>query len=248
MSGGNEKYRFEWKYSLSLPQAELMAGRLKQHLKPDPHAVGGSYTVRSLYFDDWKNSAYEQKLMGVYARQKWRVRIYNYSDDRISLERKKKRGNYIFKESAPLSREEFGQILAGDFGFLLQRQENLCREFWVECTSALLRPKVIVDYRRTPLILKEGTVRLTFDEDVRAAVGSFDIFDPGLPVISAQEPDKVLLEVKYTEFLPRFIRQLLSDGAKEYHSFSKYVACYEAARHLTNLSAGIGKSRLFMED
>jgi hypothetical protein len=245
---GNEKYRFEWKYFLSLPQAELLAGRVKQHLQPDPHAVGGSYTVRSLYFDDWKNSAYEQKLMGVYARQKWRVRIYNYSDDRISLERKKKRGNYIFKESASLSREEFGQILAGDFGFLLRRQENLCREFWVECTSALLRPKVIVDYRRTPLILKEGTVRLTFDEDVRAAVGSFDIFDPDLPVISAQEPDKVLLEVKYTEFLPRFIQQLLSDGAKEYRSFSKYVACYEAARHLTNLSAGIGKSRLFMED
>lgn len=245
---GNEKYRFEWKYFLSLPQAELLAGRLQQHLQPDSHAVGGSYTIRSLYFDDWKNSAYEQKLMGVYARQKWRVRIYNYSDDRISLERKKKRGNYIFKESAPLSREEFGQILAGDFGFLLQRQENLCREFWVECTSALLRPKVIVDYRRTPLILKEGTVRLTFDEDVRAAVGSFDIFDPALPVISAQEPDKVLLEVKYTEFLPRFIQQLLSDGAKEYRSFSKYVACYEAARHLTNLSAGIGKSRLFMED
>ncbi len=225
-----------------------MAGRLKQHLKPDPHAVGGSYTVRSLYFDDWKNSAYEQKLMGVYARQKWRVRIYNYSDERISLERKKKRGNYIFKESASLNREEFEQIVAGDYGFLLRRQENLCREFWVECTSALLRPKVIVDYRRTPLILEEGTVRLTFDEDVRAAVGSFDIFDPALPVISAQEPDKVLLEVKYTEFLPRFIRQLLSDGAKEYHSFSKYVACYEAARHLTNLSAGIGKSRLFMED
>ena len=186
--------------------------------------------------------------MGVYARQKWRVRIYNYKDDRISLERKKKRGNYIFKESAPLSREEFERIVAGDFGFLLRRQENLCREFWVECTAALLRPKVIVDYRRTPLILEEGTVRLTFDEDVRAAVGSFDIFDPALPVISAQEPDKVLLEVKYTEFLPRFIRQLLSDGAKEYHSFSKYVACYEAARHLTNLSAGIGKSRLFMED
>ena len=248
MNGENEKYRYEWKYFLSLPEAELLARRLKQHLTPDPHAVGGSYNIRSLYFDDWKDSAYREKLMGVYARQKWRVRIYNYSDARISLEKKMKRGHYIHKESADLNREEFERILAGDYGFLLRREENLCREFYVGCVTDLLRPKVIVDYRRTPLIMEAGTVRLTFDEDIRAAVGGFDIFDPGLPVISAQEPDKVLLEVKYTEFLPQLIRQLLSEGAREFHSFSKYVACWDAARHLTDLTAGIGKTSLQMED
>ncbi len=248
MNGENVKYRYEWKYFLSLPEAELLARRLKQHLAPDPHAAGGSYNIRSLYFDDWKDSAYREKLMGVYARQKWRVRIYNYSDDKIALERKKKRGQYIHKESADLTREEFERLLAGDYEFLLRREENLCREFYVGCVTDILRPKVIVDYRRTPLILEAGTVRLTFDEDIRAAVGGFDIFDRRLPVISAQEPDKVLLEVKYTEFLPQLIRQLLSEGAREFQSFSKYVACCNAARHLTNLAAGMAKTSLRMED
>lgn len=41
--------------------------------------------------------------------------------------------------------------------------------------------RVIVDYDREPWILDAGTVRVTFDMGVRAAVGSWDIFDPTLP-------------------------------------------------------------------
>ena len=50
----------------------------------------------------------------------------------------------------------------------------------------MLRPRVIVDYEREPWILDAGTVRITFDMDVRAAVDGFDIFDRArtLPVLS----------------------------------------------------------------
>lgn len=174
-------YRNEWKYLIPHSDAELLRRRLLPIMKLDRHAQNGGYEIRSLYFDDWKNSAYEQKKMGVYSRKKWRIRIYNYSDRKIALERKKKSGSYIYKESVDLSREEFEQILAGDYAFLLKREENLCGEFYVECVAELLRPKVIVDYDRVPLILDEGTVRITFDDHVRAAVGGFQIF--GTPAI-----------------------------------------------------------------
>ena len=42
----------------------------------------------------------------------------------------------------------------------------------------LLRPRVIVDYEREPWILDAGTVRITFDMNVRAAVDGFDVFRP----------------------------------------------------------------------
>ena len=206
--------------------------------------MDGSYEIRSLYFDDWMNSAYEQKLMGVYFRKKWRIRIYNYSDRKISLERKIKEGNYIFKESASLSREEVERILAGDYAFLLRREENLCREFYVECVSHLERPKVIVDYNRVPLILQEGTVRITFDSNIHAAVGGFDIFDASLPVIAAQSPGFLVLEVKYTEFLPQLIKQLLPLDGQESSAFSKYVACDEAAHQITDATAGVSKTAM----
>ncbi len=236
-------YRYEWKYLISLPEAELLRRRLLSVLHPDSHAgPDGGYEIRSLYFDDWRSSAYEQKMMGVYARKKWRIRVYNCSDRVISLERKKKRGNYIYKESAKLTREELDKILAGDYGFLLRKGNNLCGEFYTECVTELLRPKVIVDYHRIPLILKEGTVRVTFDSDVRAAVGGFQLFDPTLPVISAMPPDVLVLEVKYTAFLPRLVQQLLPTDAREFVAFSKYTACWDAAHHLTDVTAGLTKT------
>ena len=48
--------------------------------------------------------------------------------------------------------------------------ESLCREFYVEYMNNMLRPRVIVDYEREPWILDAGTVRVTFDMNVRAAV------------------------------------------------------------------------------
>ncbi len=237
-------YRNEWKYVISLKESELLKKRLMPYVKLDSHAVDGGYEIRSLYFDDYKNSAYVQKLMGVYTRKKWRIRIYNFSDSKIALERKRKQGNYIFKESADLTREEFEKILEGDVGFMLGRKENLCKEFFVEHTVNLLRPKVIVDYDRVPLILDEGTVRITFDSEICAAVGGFDIFDPTLPRLPAQEQGRLVLEVKYTEFIPQLLRLLLPADGQEFVAFSKYVACYEAVHHLTDVTAGISKTNL----
>ena len=120
-------------------------------------------------------------------RKKYRIRIYNYSDRSIKLERKKKFGSYIYKESAPLTKEEFYKILNGEYEFLLTSKYPLCREFYVECISNFMRPRTIVDYERVPWIMDEGTVRITFDSDVRAAVGGYDIFDSTLPTLPVLE-------------------------------------------------------------
>lgn len=67
---------------------------------------------------------------------------------------------------------------------MLHSPHRLCQEFYTECVSNVLRPRVIVDYDREPWILDAGTVRVTFDMGVRAAVGSWDIFDPTLPTLA----------------------------------------------------------------
>lgn len=242
MEEKKQVYRNEWKYVISLKEAELLQKRLEPILSYDSHAVNGTYVIRSLYFDDYANSAYEQKLMGVFERQKWRIRIYNYKDSLIALERKKKKGNYVYKEMVKLNRREFQSILDCDFRFLLSRPEPLCQAFYVECMTKVLRPKVIVDYDRRPMVYEAGTVRITLDSFIRAAYGSFDIFDQSLPTLPAIEPERLVLEVKYTEFLPKMLEGMLPTNGQEFTSFSKYVACYDAAHHITNVCAGINKS------
>ena len=229
-----EQYRHEWKYLIDTAQKELICRRLTPFLTLDKHASSGSYMIRSLYFDDYFNNAYTEKDAGVLERSKYRIRIYNCSDASIKLERKKKFGSYIFKEAAKLSREEVYKILDGDYAFLLHSPYPLCREFYIECVSNVMRPRTIVDYDRVPWILDAGTVRITFDMDVRAAVGSFDIFDDTLPTLPVLEPGKCVMEVKYTEFLPRFVRDVLPDRASEFTALSKYVLCYEKTEYLNS--------------
>lgn len=229
-----EQYRNEWKYLIDTAQKEAICKRLDPFLQLDKHAQNGGYMIRSLYFDDYYQSAYEEKDAGVLQRKKYRIRIYNCSDKSIKLERKKKFGAYIYKEAASLTREEVYKILDGDYEFLLHSDKSLLREFYVECMSHVLRPRTIVDYDREPWILDEGTVRITFDMDVRAAVGGFDIFDDTLPLLHVLKPGKCVMEVKFTEFLPQFVREVLPDRASEFTAVSKYVLCYEKTEYMNS--------------
>lgn len=136
----SEVYRHELKYRISYAEKAALELRLAPLLRRDAHAKPGGYRIRSLYFDDWWNSAYGEKEAGVFLRKKYRIRIYDGSDAVIKLERKKKVGSYIYKEDAALTREETGRILRGDYGVLLASPQNLCREFYVECVSHVLRP------------------------------------------------------------------------------------------------------------
>ena len=225
------KYRHEWKYLINEGEQALISQRLCLIAHSDPHAGADGYFIRSLYFDDYWNSAYSEKQSGILERKKYRIRIYNCSDRVIKLERKKKFGSYIYKEDATLTRDEFFRILDGDYEFLLRSSQQLCREFYFECVSNVLRPRCIVDYERQPWICDEGTVRITFDRSVRAAIGSFDIFDPTLPTLSVLEPGKLVMEVKYTEFLPKTVHDVLPANGSEFSEVSKYVLCYEKTQY-----------------
>lgn len=223
-------YRHELKYLINLPDWAMLVSRLPAVVQRDPHAgANGEYHIRSLYFDDYWNTAYEEKELGILTRRKYRIRIYNCEDKVIRLERKSKYGPYIHKESAPLTRDEAERILGGDYGFLLRSPHNLLREFYFECTSRIMRPRVIVDYDREPFVMEAGDVRITFDKHVRAGMGAFALFDPALPTVEVLRGDQMILEVKFTSFLPRLVRQLLPPGACELTAASKYVLCCDAA-------------------
>ena len=227
-------YRNEWKYFISQWERMALRQRFREVMKPDPYARDGTYMIRSIYFDDYWNSAYNDKMAGVNERIKYRIRIYDYSDRSIKLERKMKVGSYIHKDSASITREEFEQIMEGRYDFLLGHKHQLCREFYYECTSKVMRPKVIVDYEREPYIMEEGDVRITFDSNVRAAAATEHIFDPNLPSFEVFPTGKLVMEVKFTEFLPQLIRDVLPPREQEISAISKYTYCYEQVYYRTD--------------
>ena len=224
------KYRHELKYLINLPDWALLKTRLAGVIPRDPNVdESGEYWIRSLYFDDYWNTAYEDKEAGVLQRQKYRLRVYNCADTVISLERKSKYGPYIHKVGAPLTRDETEALLAGEYEFLKRSSHSLLRNFYFECTSHIMRPRVIVDYDREPFVLETGDVRITFDKHIRAGFGRMDLFDPKLPTVDVLPANQMIMEVKFTEYLPRIVRKLLPPRASILTSASKYVLCCDVA-------------------
>ncbi|MBN1777841.1 MAG: polyphosphate polymerase domain-containing protein [Clostridiales bacterium] len=231
------RFRHELKYLINLPDWALLKTRMAGVMERDKNAgETGEYWIRSLYFDDYWNSAFEDKEAGVELRHKYRLRIYDCRDTVINLERKLKIGPYIHKESAPITRMQYGMLMEGNYLFLEKSEHKLLREFYFECTSRVMRPRVMVDYDREPFVMGAGDVRITFDKHVRAGFGKMDLFDPFLPMAEVLPANQMIMEIKYTEFLPRIIRQLLPPRSSIMTAASKYVLCCNAAVREQNLN------------
>ncbi|WP_409347079.1 polyphosphate polymerase domain-containing protein [Paenibacillus sp. MBLB4367] len=220
------KYRHELKYYMNHHQYQIIRQQLKHLLKRDRNAdAAGDYHIRSLYFDDIDNKALHEKLGGVRDREKYRMRIYNFSDKVIHLEKKIKKNDYIAKVKERLTREMADAILAGDYEVLNVPEKPLLYEVYREMKSRLLRPKVIVDYIREAYISYAGNVRITFDKQLRTGLNSVDIFNPELSTIHAYDNNFIVFEVKYDEFLPEYIRTAIQAEGLIRQSNSKYVIC-----------------------
>ncbi len=97
-------YRHEWKHIINLSDMIILQGQLPAVMTPDPYAIGGTYEIRSLYFDDPTDKALREKLDGVNRREKFRIRYYNGDTSLIHLEKKSKIGGLGSKSSAVLTK------------------------------------------------------------------------------------------------------------------------------------------------
>ena len=67
-STAKERFRHELKYLISYAQKADLNVRMAPLLGLDKHASNGGYMIRSLYFDDYWNTAYREKVDGVLLR------------------------------------------------------------------------------------------------------------------------------------------------------------------------------------
>lgn len=217
------KYRHEYKYPITACDREILIRRLGQVMTPDKHAgPTGAYLIRSLYFDNFADKAYFEKVNGTNPRSKFRIRIYNNSDSMITLEKKVKAGELTQKLQARLTREEYEKIVSGDIEWMLKDGRGVVAELYAQMKGYSLKPKTLVEYTRMPYIYDPGNVRVTIDMDIRTGIFSDNLFDPK-PLVPTGELD--VLEVKFDEYLPDIIRYLVSPVSRDRQSVSKYEIC-----------------------
>ena len=220
-------YRHELKYFLNRGDYILLSQKLKLAMEKDEYAklTGGEYFIRSLYFDDYNDTAFREKLDGTDNRDKFRIRIYNMQDDVIKLECKHKKDGFIRKQSVGLSRAECDRLLFGNYRFLLDRPEPFARRMFAEFANKRLRPVVIVDYTREAYVFPLQDVRITFDKDIHTGYRSVDLFNADIPTYPVVDDYDMVMEVKYNLYMPSYIRSLLQVDAQARSAISKYCLC-----------------------
>ncbi len=231
LSQQGKKYRQEIKLLLTWADYLVTRGRLRALLMSDEHAGPiGDYWIRSLYLDDVKASAYWEKITGASDRKKYRIRIYDGSDAVIKLECKEKHGSCIRKRSTSISRDTYESLIQGDYSVLAQYEDPLCHEVLSMANRNGLSPSVVVDYDREAYVYPVSNVRLTFDKNLHAAVESSDIFDLDMMSLPVFPDQSVILEVKYDEFLPRYLADIVSNTRGTKIALSKFCLCRDCLR------------------
>ncbi len=221
------KYRNEVKYIISKNQAKILQQRLSLVMEKDSNTNSetNTYLIRSLYFDDINSDSYYEKLDGILFRKKYRIRLYNGSQDFMRLECKHKHNNMTAKEQALINREMCDKIINGNYD--IDTDNETLKKFIIDIKTRHLIPSVIVDYERVAYTYPISTVRITFDFNIKSGRYNYNLFDNDSSLTSVIDDNLVVLEVKFDEVLPLHIATILETIPSFRQAVSKFALCRE---------------------
>lgn len=224
------EYRHELKFEVSDITLQKIKYRLSPIMQKDIHQNGNCYLIRSVYFDDYRDSCFWENEAGIDERRKYRIRIYNADVKYISFEKKSKSHGMTKKEQVSITKELCDQYLHQNIPDRIKNEPQLLKEFRAEQIKSLMHPVCIVEYERTALVYPIGNVRITFDRNIRSSSNIKEFYERKISGIPILEPDHQILEVKYDNFLPSFILQALNLDTLKVQSFSKYYYAREKTK------------------
>lgn len=215
-------FRKEIKYVIPLELFFQLQKQLDGMMERDIYGENGTYMVRSQYYDSLMNQDLQDNLSGVMEKRKIRLRVYSPEDERVKLEYKCKSGSDGVKYSLSISRKEALQMEEGRYEFLLDRQEPLAQQLYHRLLCGGYQPKSLIEYDRTAYAYPVSDVRITFDYRVRAGASPYGILEKKPFFSPVSDADSGVLEVKYNDFLPAHIKNVIKEVDHQAEASSKY--------------------------
>ena len=219
----DQVFRKEVKYRISVIQFARLEPMLAAILRRDRAGEKGTYRVRSLYFDSINDGDLRDVLSGNYSKKKIRLRVYDPAQETAKLELKVKHGPDQQKFSLEITRVQARDLMEGNLEFLREFKEQAAHDLYREMTLGVYRPKIIVDYRRTAFISDLNSIRITFDADMQISDTDLNLFSSHLNLQPLDRGDVGVLEVKYDDFLPSYIKDVLQHIDQLPEANSKYA-------------------------
>lgn len=215
-----QKQRFELKYMLEEDMACQVRELIAAHLELDENGVGKpnySYPVHSLYLDSPDLYTFWTTINGDKNRFKLRIRFYNdLPTSPVFFEIKRRMNNCILKQRGGVKKEAVARLLRGhlpapsdmlssDPKALLAVQNFLGL---VDKLQAI--PQAHVCYLREAYIdpVSDNT-RVTFDRNVFTEPRHTPTFSTAMHEPSQPFGKRVILELKFTDRFPDWLRHIV---------------------------------------
>lgn len=215
--------RVELKHQINYFQYLSLSHNLANVLIADEHNGARGYSIRSLYFDDLGNNDFYEKLAGIENRKKIRLRVYSPNDKKAKLEIKRKFGDSQEKKTVLIDKADGEELINQNYEVLRKYDSETARSIYQIMKINRLRPVVLIEYRRKAFIHPMNSIRITLDNDIRSNEVDFGLFDEKVVMIPTDDYDTNILEVKYNNFIFKYITDLFTPLDLERQSYSKYM-------------------------
>ena len=190
---------------------------------------GHVYPVRSLYFDDDRYSAFQDKIDGMHTRSKFRLRTYSTDLDKPApwfLETKGRYNNLVFKHRTPVGTNGLDLTISGPelCAEIMARSEGPVRDRFVfDYFRRGIRQVALIDYLRRPYISKfDPEFRLTIDQQLSAVDTDALYYDPSLTASPRRiVPGYSVIEVKFRRHIPSWFHRIIQAYELNRQSISK---------------------------
>lgn len=234
--------RLEVKYVVDRTTRTALARDLACLMRPDGHAgAEGAYLVRSLYLDTPDFMNYQEKLAGLGARHKLRVRAYGDDPreaDFLRLEVKSRVASFIRKIAVDIPTEKYAdvepairrRILPPEW---LRDDPDVPQEFFRLQRQYNMEPKVLLQYRRQAFERREiGRIRVNFDDEL-VATRNLDLLGPLQGARRILQYGHAIFEVKVDGSLPSWMHMLIAKYNLQNQAVSKYCFAVRSEARLS---------------
>ena len=230
--------RYEFKYILTAKKRVELEKDLHYFVELDPfvqNIPNHKYVVRSLYYDDPFNSAFHDKIDGLFARSKFRIRTYDQHAETMKtlfLEIKGRHNNLVFKHRTPVKINGFnwGALHNGGLAKAIFENAEPCPvadQFYFDSIRKKLQPVALIDYERRPYFSKyDHNFRLTFDDHLRA-LATNTLFPNKNVTPKDILSGYTVLEMKFKHQTPSWFHRLIQTHELQKVSLSKICAGME---------------------
>jgi len=226
--------RFEFKYIIKKGISKLIQNEVKNFMTQDSFANNNNnYLVRSLYFDNNLFTCFNEKIDGIKNRHKFRIRTYTDQKNSYSplfLEMKGRNNQRTFKNRTKINKTDLSFFYKQNDLFNLKKKyfkNKVIDQYIFDSYKKRIIPKVLIDYKRLPLLSRNGLYfRLTFDSEIKACKSN-DIFNNNANW-KVCIPDNDILEVKFDFTIPPWFHRIIQSYELKRISISKFVLGSEA--------------------